>query len=157
MTTLRRATLILLGTLTFAGCDTTSEGEREQQNEYVESVNQINRGIVTAGEQEVAGLRAAQTPGEARGALAEFKSQLDDGAAELRGLDRPDEVEDEHDELIDNTREGAAQVRVLLGFANARDRAAFAAALPTWTQEVHSLNREREAILEQINDELGGG
>ena len=138
----------LIAALAFvAGCG------KEEENDYVEQVNEVNDSLATTLNDATSNLDPSN-PQAAGDALDSAQSAISDSADELEAIDPPEEVADLHDQLVEGTRSVADQMAEFQdALASGNPQKLIQAATAFQTSVTTTLN-EQSQIVTQINDEL---
>jgi hypothetical protein len=140
--------LMLVATLALAAC-----GSNEEDNDYVEQVNEIQEQLVDEVTETVSGAPPAN-PEAAAVVAGDLEGVFATTADELQALERPQDVADLHDELVAAIREVGARIgEAEKAFASGNSKQAARAALELQTATT-DLQPQLTTLIDDINAQL---
>jgi hypothetical protein len=150
--------LIFLAILALAATGTVGCGgdDGDSEDEYVELMNEIQREGTAEGDELAADVRQARSPRDLEIALESGIDANEDALDQLRELEPPPEVNEEHERIIDLNEESTALVQDTINALHSGDRGEILAAARRLQLESESMSQELLATLDQINEQLGG-
>ena len=141
--------LVAASALAVAACG----GDTEEKNDYVDQVNEVTT-TLNKGLTEVSSGAAATSPEEASTVFADFGAQLDKAAADIEGIDPPEDVADLHDQLVTEVKDLAATSTNAADEIKAGGVAAVTGVATEFIAEATTASTEVDKTITEINSKL---
>ena len=151
---MRRARLIVpvlvaASALAVAACG----GDTEEKNDYVDQVNEVTT-TLNEGLTEISSGAAATSPEQAATVFADFGEQLDTAAADIEGIEPPEDVADLHDQLVTQVEDLGATATNAADEIEAGGVAAVTGVATEFITAATTASTEVDATITEINSVL---
>jgi len=141
--------LVAVSALAVAACGE----DTEEKNDYVDQVNEVTT-TLNEGLTEISSGAAATSPEEASTVFADFGAQLDSAAADIEGIEPPEDVADLHDELVTQIQELGATATNAADEIKAGGVAAVTGVATEFITEATTASTEVDSTITEINSTL---
>jgi hypothetical protein len=146
------ALLLAASALSLAACD----GDTEEKNDYVDQVNAVtstlNEGLTSVSTEAT----AIDSPEQVSGVFAKFASSLDTAAADIDGIEPPEDVVELHDQLVEQVKSLATEAQNAADEVRAGGPAAVPGVAGQFVSEATRGGSEIDSTISEINSKLQG-
>ncbi len=151
---MHRARLIVMALAAVSAVAVASCGEdTEEKNEYVDAVNEVTT-TLNEGLTEISSGASAASPGQAATVFADFGEQLDTAAADIEGIDPPEEVAGLHDQLVTLIQDLSATATNAADEIKSGGPAAVTGVANEFIAESTTASTEVDSTITEINSKL---
>ncbi len=141
--------LVAASALAVASCDE----DTAENNEYVDQVNEVTT-TLNSGLTEISSGAAATSPAEAATVFSDFGEQLDKAAADIEGIEPPEDVADLHDQLVTQVQDLGATATNAADEIEAGGPAAVTGVATDFIAEATTASSEVDSTITEINSKL---
>ena len=141
--------LVAASALAVAACG----GDTEEKNDYVDQVNEVTK-TLNEGLTEVSSGTAATSPKQAATVFSDFGEQLDTAAADIEGIEPPEDVADLHDQLVTQVDDLGAAATNAADEIEAGGAAAVTGVATEFITAATTASTEVDATITEINSVL---
>lgn len=144
---------LIAGATALAACG-GGDDEREAKNAYVAEVNAAQEEFasrITAVSQQITD---KSSPAQDRRTLQRFETAIDAVVEQLRGIEVPDDVQTEHEQLVDAMTDFGAEIGKATSALRDPDTRSIAEAQRAVTLATQTVNGQIDAAIAAINSKL---
>ena len=129
-------------------------GDTEEKNDYVDQVNEVTSTLNSGLTKISTEATAISSPDQASKVFAEFGTSLETAAADMEGIEPPEDVADLHDQLVEQIRTLASEATNAADEISSGGPASVAGVAGQFLTEATRGSSEVDSTIAEINSKL---